>query len=341
MGHWLPPAASAVGRRRKKPMTKRTANAVAAASGRILRLLARHGAPASGSADPGGHTTARIEVSGNREAAEHLPLTAHATGRPALALRPAEARRKWMDETDASFANRCLPLLIANQWGWFILNDRKIELIWNGGPRTPDLHVHYWNPPRRADEQIDHERLSAVSHFGHGVLTFRIPYLFQTPPGWNLYVRGPANWCKDGICPLDGVVETDWSSMTFTVNWKVTRKDTWIGFEEGEPICQIFPVARGSVEAFMPRIRSLRKNPELERRYKEWKQSRSQFYRVLHKSGAKALWQKHYFRGTSILGEAFAGHQTRLAVREFEDTRENPTLPADGVRLDGQRGPST
>ncbi len=151
-----------------------------------------------------------------------------------MAAVPAAAKRRWMDETDASFANRCLPLLIANQWGWFILNDRKIELFWNGGPGIPDIHIHYRSKSRR--EQVDPEKLSAVSHFGHGILTFRIPYLLQTPPGWNLYVRGPANWCKDGACPLDGVAETDWSPAAFTVNWKITRKDTWIAFEGGEPI---------------------------------------------------------------------------------------------------------
>lgn len=42
-----------------------------------------------------------------------------------------------MNNTDAGFANRCLPRLIANQWGWFILSVRKIELIWNGELGAP------------------------------------------------------------------------------------------------------------------------------------------------------------------------------------------------------------
>ncbi len=232
-----------------------------------------------------------------------------------MTVLPAPANRKWMDDTDHRFANRCLPLLMANQWGWFILNDRRIELLWNGGQRVSDLHIHY--AKKAPDEQVDCEKLLAVSHFGHAVLTWRIPFLFETPPGWNLYVRGPANWCKDGACPLDGVAETDWSSAAFTMNWKITRPDTWIRFERGEPICQIFPVERGSVERFLPEVRALARNPELERRYKGWRQCREQFNRELHRSGAKALWQKHYFRGTSILGEAFRDHQTKLVVREF------------------------
>jgi Family of unknown function (DUF6065) len=43
--------------------------------------------------------------------------------------------------------------------------------------------------------------------------------VFRTPPGCNLYVRGPANSPKDGIAALEGIIETDWSEATFTMNW--------------------------------------------------------------------------------------------------------------------------
>src|SRR3712207_8402233 len=36
--------------------------------------------------------------------------------------------------------------------------------------------------------------LPARSHFGSGILTWNLPFLFRTPPGYNLHVRGPANW---------------------------------------------------------------------------------------------------------------------------------------------------
>ena len=46
----------------------------------------------------------------------------------------------------------------------------------------------------------------AVSHFGHGILTFHLPCLFRTEPGAELMVQGPINRPKDGIaalCELD------------------------------------------------------------------------------------------------------------------------------------------
>lgn len=251
-----------------------------------------------------------------------LPLVAHIVSRPHMQIVPATAKRKWMDDTGDSFANRCLPLLIANQWGWFILNDRRIEIQWNAGSRPQDIHIRY--AKKSDDERLAPDDLLAVSHFGHGILTWRLPYLFQTPPGWNLYVRGPANWCKDAICPLDGVVETDWSPATFTMNWKFTRPNTLIVFEEGEPICMVFTIPRGSVERFSPEILTLSQNPALERNYREWAHDRKKNLLEVAKNGTKYRWQKHYLRGISLHGDVFPGHQTKLALREFRDLREQP-----------------
>jgi Family of unknown function (DUF6065) len=45
-------------------------------------------------------------------------LIAYRTGNnPKMSLAAASANRDWMDETDKRFANRCLPMLMANQ-GW-------------------------------------------------------------------------------------------------------------------------------------------------------------------------------------------------------------------------------
>lgn len=40
--------------------------------------------------------------------------------------------RDWMDETYCGFANRCLPMRMASQAGWVILNDRPIRARWSG-----------------------------------------------------------------------------------------------------------------------------------------------------------------------------------------------------------------
>ena len=91
-----------------------------------------------------------------------------------------------------------------------------------------------------------------TSHFGNGIVTFSIPYLFRTPRGINLWVKGRRNYFKDGVQPLEGIVETDWLPATFTMNWKLTRPNHSVRFERGEPICMVVPIPRGLAEQLEP-----------------------------------------------------------------------------------------
>src|SRR5688572_11152722 len=110
---------------------------------------------------------------------------------PSLPIVPATSQRRWMDRTSDRFAYRCLPLLIANQHGWFILNVHKLRVRWDGGPQPGALQVACEGGP--ADTPCP-----AISHFGHGVLTFNLNYLFRTSEGYNLWARGPTNMFKAG-----------------------------------------------------------------------------------------------------------------------------------------------
>lgn len=134
--------------------------------------------------------------------------------------------RDWIDATDQQFARRCLPLLIANQAGWFILNTHALRVTWDGGDGQDALSL----------EWLSSEPLyPALSRFGHGILTWTVPYLFRTPPGVQLLARGPANWPKDGVSALEGLVGTDWSVATFTMNWIMMAVDHGVEFQAGEP----------------------------------------------------------------------------------------------------------
>ena len=82
-----------------------------------------------------------------------------------------------------------------------VLNDKPLRAMWNGGSEAGALVIEGAGEPSG----------TAVSHFGHGILTFPIPFLFRTPPGTTLLIRGPANAPKDAIAPLEGLVETDWA----------------------------------------------------------------------------------------------------------------------------------
>jgi hypothetical protein len=170
-------------------------------------------------------------------------LIAYYTGvRPRWDIVPAGRWRDWMHATDARFANRCLPLLMANESGWWLLNSHGFTATWDGSKSPAGLEVRY-------DEEISAQRAPAESNFGYGIVTWRVPYLFRTDPGWNLLARGPANLPKHGASALEGLIETDWSVATFTMNWKLTEPGTAVRFDAGEPICQIAPSAASSSRA--------------------------------------------------------------------------------------------
>lgn len=241
---------------------------------------------------------------------------------PSLPIVPAGAPRKWMDETGNRFAYRCLPLLIANQNGWFILNVHKVRVIWTGGAGEDAVKIICRGGPAETP-------CPAVSHFGHGVLTWNLNYLFRTPPGYNLWARGPANWPKDGIVPLEGVIETDWSVATFTMNWKLTTPGHAVEFEPGEPICMITPIKRGEAEQFHPMVRDLDSVPQLEQQFKAWAKSRDTFNSDLRDAASRAAqeqWQKEYLQGYGP-GIKAPQHQTKLSIRAFELPPPPPTPP--------------
>jgi hypothetical protein len=216
-------------------------------------------------------------------------------------IRAGRRERKWMDETEQRFAYRCLPLVLANQFGWNVLSTHHIRATWSGGSHVASIRV----------EILDGEGpLYCASHFGAGVLSFLMPFLFRTPKDWNLMVRGPTNSPKDGIIALDGIVETDWAVSTFTMNWRFTRACS-VEFVVGEPVCTIFPIQRGLLEEFDGEIRSLAADPDLQSRFNEWSGSRRAFLtnlRTGEPSAVKQGWQRNYVHDA---------RETKSRAREF------------------------
>ncbi len=56
---------------------------------------------------------------------------------------------------------------------------------------------------------------------------------------------------------MEGIVETDWASSVFSMNWKLTRAHMPVRFEVDEPICMIVPQRRAELEEFTPELRPI------------------------------------------------------------------------------------
>ena len=236
----------------------------------------------------------------------------------------SEPGRPWMDITSDRYAYRCLPLLLANQAGWLLLNDAKVRLQWTGRADRDAVTITY---------DDGRTRYAAQSHFGYGIVTWNIPYLFRTPPGWNLMVRGPTNAPKHGIAALDAIVETDWATSPFTMNWQMTAPDHEVTFEVGEPLAMFFPCRRGDLESFSPEIEDVYTDASTAQDVAAWSVGRQRFLADLPVEGTEAhgrQWQKDYFRGR---GSGSGQHQTRIHVRDFSEvepaTERHPNLTQD------------
>ena len=255
----------------------------------------------------------RTEPTAPGAAPDESRITAYRLGYSAdLSIVPASGDRDWMEATKNEWANRCLPLRVANQAGWLILNDCEFEATWTGQPQLDSIRFKFPGGKKS---------IFVSSMFGYGIITWEIPYLFRTPAGYNLLARGPANLPKDGAYPLEGLVETDWSVASFTMNWMLTRPSQTVKFAKDEPICMLVPQKRSELEIFEPEMRNIESDPDLQNRFRQWMESRNKFVTEQKQKGppekGASPWQGHYTRGTTPTGEAAREHQVKLKLQSF------------------------
>ena len=234
-----------------------------------------------------------------------MKLSCYAYVDEPVPIAPASNRRGWMDRYPDRHPYKCLPLQIANAYGWHLLAPHAFKASYRGGQSPTDIAI-------QVPAEVAGEETFVESHFGHGILTFRSGYIFRTQPGWLLLARGPVNLPKDGITALDGLIETDWLSYPFTVNWIFTRPGT-VRFAAGEPFCQLVPVLQHAIEWIEPEVRDIREDPAL---CKEFEAALSK--RTAGPNGAPgcpADWQRDYMKGLYADGKPAPRHQKKLSLR--------------------------
>lgn len=198
-------------------------------------------------------------------------------------IEPLDLRRSWMDDTIDNFAYKCLPLKIANRYGWVVNSPVDFSVSWYGGIEPINVEV------MSDDPKFDNERI--ITHFGSGTFTIELDFILKTPEGFSTYLRGVPNKTYSLLKPLDAIVETDWLPFPFTYNFMFTEPGT-IEFKKGDPLFTFFPVERGTVENF--KIRSAfieEEDAEFFKDFKAYHNSR------LQTREGKDWYQKYYLRG--------------------------------------------
>ena len=236
-------------------------------------------------------------------------------------IRPARPKREWMDRTPENYAYRCLPLSAANSMGWEILNPVNCEFRWNG--LTPHTQVFVYR-----EREL---RFGPKSHFGSGVVTWELPFLFRTTPEYGLVVTGPANHDRADITPLDGFIRTDWLPFPFTMNWRITSPDVSIRFEEGEPIARVFPYPLDLLDATEVELHDLDEDLEFKRQFEDWGKQRQQNYQSRQQKlsttqpgenpDLDSLWNRQYVKGKGA-SAAEVQHQSLFRCEPVRDLRQ-------------------
>ncbi len=214
----------------------------------------------------------------------------------ALALTTSAARNVHRDWFTPHFYN-CLPLVIANQYGFSILLESDTVLLWNGGESSEDLTVYQPRPASNAVQNVH-------SHFGSGIVTLDHPWVYRTHAGTNLLVMAPPNHPIDGLAWMMAVVESDNLRTDFTLNIKLTRPHHEIKLDAGTPIGHFLPVPRhfcdGHILAVHPEGDALEAEREAMR----------DFHKLRHERLAGKL-GRHYRAGFDLYGTPFVDHQRK------------------------------
>lgn len=198
----------------------------------------------------------------------------------------------------------CLPLLIANQYGFIIRSFYTWTATWDGKDGIDATTIQIENP-----DPDPHQLIS--SHFGSGIVTIQNRFHFRTAPGMNLMTLNPPNFILPDIQNLNGVIETDNLRRDFTFNLKITTPNKQIKIHKGQPIAAILPIPRYFVENFELKLDTDLFSEEIikyerlmgakfgyERQHLDLKKP--------HNAG------RRYWKGEDADGNQFPDHQTRI-----------------------------
>jgi hypothetical protein len=201
---------------------------------------------------------------------------------------------------------RCLPLSIANQYGFILTLPFDLEMTWDGSESPNAVKIITSNHTEKR------YFFNATSQFGSGIVTITTPFFIKTPKNVNIMTINPPNYILPNITVMSGVVETDNIRGHFTFNIKIQIPGITTTLRKGMPISGIIPIPRYFSDGF-----SLKDASEIftaEEINEEFQASKD--HKVLRQktnTDANLKNEYHpdrlYLRGMDIYGNKFPDHQ--------------------------------
>jgi len=152
-----------------------------------------------------------------------FPLYEHAA-----VLRPSPEPRARPQTGEIAFAGL----------GFDLLCPKAFAATWNGGPNAGDVEIH---GPADAAQGF-------VRGGEEGRLTFHPGAQFKTESDQVLWARGPIDAPKDGLVPVETLIDSSVLPSTFTLSWRFTRPGQTVRFAAGEPFCRVLPYPKSGLQ---------------------------------------------------------------------------------------------
>jgi len=242
---------------------------------------------------------------GNNVPNKTMALFDFSDGRASSLIKKPNKKRDWFSPN----FYHCLPIAIANQYGFEIVTAYSFNIFWNGGEAAADTNIS----PIITEEDLDIFLVqTVVSHFDHGIVSIYSSFIPRTPPGVNLLVTAPINTILPNITPLTGIVESDNIRTSFTVNLKVNQPNVLIHIPKGTPIATLIPIPRYFGDKFELKDGKEIFGEELFREEEEVYLLQTKRRTIENNKSANGE-QKHkdkdYFVGRDYYGNKFLDHQ--------------------------------
>ncbi len=198
---------------------------------------------------------------------------------------------------------RCLPLSIANQYGYVITLPFDLELTWNGEADINGVKIITSEP---------NNDFTISNQFGHGIVTITTPFFIKTPKNVNIMTINPPNYILPNITVLNGVVEADNLRGNFTFNIKLQIPHITTTLKKGMPITGLIPIPRYFSDGFVLKDASDIFTAE---QVSEELQANEEHQKLRFDANSKSHQENKYtpdrlyMRGLDIYGNKFPDHQ--------------------------------
>jgi hypothetical protein len=182
-----------------------------------------------------------------------ITLTLTKTHQNTTTIKQSRVKRDWMDNTHNKHAYQCMPMTLANVYGWEVQIEEDVVVQWDNEQSAPRiLQGEYTSTGRR-------QAVSSIT----GMISLNVGWAINTDEGYSTWFTGSPNYFHDGAIPLTATLPTSWWPDETQMNWKLTKIGEPITFKAGDPFCFFTVYDNRVVENVDIKVKNLWEDKEL------------------------------------------------------------------------------